>query len=943
MGARCFEGLAIQIYFGSELMRKWLSKMAALLSVLVLVLSGVTLISTMPTASAAPTYGTVSVQGTNILVDGQTPANKFFGVVDTTALQFAVLTYIDGQTQFAGKTSVFNGPDTGDYSAVSPNDTPAKFFDRYFALLAYYHCNLVRIGAGDSWGTGIMYDAWVNHHDAFVSLLLTMEAAAEAHDVWVVLVLAGAAEYPTYTFGGSGSVFNSATSAYHNYISYCRGVMASLTGLKGIAWYDVYNEPDHNACYANYWMNNGNKVAFHAWACSVADDTAGASSHPRSMGVAGLGSMFGWGQSDFDLCTGTVPFEIASRHYYASATGPSNTYLFSNPESWAKADGRPLYWGELGDNSVYPLIRYTFAEQAIFENGGQAITSMVLTGTAGYPLAAGGVGVGDLPKLSIISPTNGAVINSTSTTVQWTGSAIGSGVSNYLLQVDSGSWTSLTSTTTSYALSGLTQGSHTVTVRAVDNAGSYKDASVSFVLDTVAPSITITSPSSGALLASSSVIMQWSARDSGTAIANYLVKLDNGSWTTVSASSNGYTFSAVADGAHTLYVRVIDNAGNMADASISVVVDTTASIVTIASPSSGSMIASSSVTVTWRGSDSGSGIANYLVNLDGGSWTTLSSTTSSYTFSGLAQGTHAVTVRAVDKAGNTKDASVSFVVDTVAPSITITSPTSGSTVASSKPTIAWTDSDASGIAYFQLMRDGGAWVQLASSTTSYTLVDALAQGSHTVTVRAVDNAGNYKDATVTFNVGNAGDITPPSVSITSPVKGASFTTTSVTVKWTGSDSGSGIAYYLVQVETYGSYWTQLASTTNAYTFNGFGQGTHTATVRAVDNAGNTKDTTVTFTVGSAADTTAPTVTITSPSNGASFASFSVTIKWTGSDSGSGLASYYVRLDNGQWTQLYYLTNSYTYNGLWYGSHTVTVRAMDKAGNVKDVSVTFIVK
>ena len=359
-------------------------KLAAMLSVLVLILSATILVVHLPGAAASSTYGTVSVQGSEIMVDGQTPSDKFYGVVDTTALQFAILTYIYGEAQYAGKTSVFNGPDTGNYGPISPNDTPAHFFDRYFALLAYYHCNLVRIGAGDSWGTGIQYDAWVDHHDAFVSLLKTMEVAAEAHDVWVVLVLAGSQDYPAYQFGGSGSVFEPSSSAYHNYIAYSNDVMASLTGLKGIGWFDLFNEPDHDYIWTKYWSSHGGKTAFHAWACSVANDTAGRSSHPRTMGAAGLGLMFGWGKTDFDLCTGTVPFEIASRHYYASNSDMNN---FATPEQWAKADGKPLFWGELAYNAVYPLIRYDYAEQAIYANGGQIITSMVLTGTDNYPFA----------------------------------------------------------------------------------------------------------------------------------------------------------------------------------------------------------------------------------------------------------------------------------------------------------------------------------------------------------------------------------------------------------------------------------------------------------------------------------------------------------------------------------------------------------------------------
>jgi hypothetical protein len=104
------------------------------------------------------------------------------------------------------------------------------------------------------------------------------------------------------------------------------------------------------------------------------------------MGVAGQGAMFGWGQSDFDLATGTVGWEVASRHYYATAT---DEYLFADPEAWAENDGVPLYWSELGYNAANTYIRWSYAESRIFANGGQAITSMVLNSMSGYPYTGG--------------------------------------------------------------------------------------------------------------------------------------------------------------------------------------------------------------------------------------------------------------------------------------------------------------------------------------------------------------------------------------------------------------------------------------------------------------------------------------------------------------------------------------------------------------------------
>ncbi|MDW5564282.1 MAG: NosD domain-containing protein [Methanomassiliicoccus sp.] len=280
--------------------------------------------------------------------------------------------------------------------------------------------------------------------------------------------------------------------------------------------------------------------------------------------------------------------------------------------------------------------------------------------------------------------------------------------------------------------------------------------------------------------------------------------------------------------------------------------------------------------------------------------------------------------------------------DTTAPTLTITSPVSGSTTTATHPTISWTASDASGIAYFQIVRDGGSWVQLSSSQTSYTTVNSLAGGSHTVTVRAVDTVGNYKDATVVFSVSTASaDTTAPSLMIVSPSNGATTTATHPTISWTASDA-SGIAYF--QIVRDGGSWVQLSSSQTSYTtVNSLSQGGHTMTVRAVDNAGNYKDATVTFTVSIAAvDKTAPTLTITSPVSGSTTTATHPTISWTASDA-SGIAYYQIVRDGGSWVQLSSGQTSYTtVYSLVNGDHTVTVRAIDNAGNYTDATTTFTV-
>lgn len=403
-------------------MSRYKHHLAVALIIAAMVLPGFSVIVDTPSASAettTTTYGRVGVSGTKILIDGVVTSQKFFGVVETTALQNAILAYIEGETGAAGKTSHLNGPDTSNKGYIPYHDTAEQFWHQYFAITEYYDCNLVRLGAGDAWGSRIQYQAWLNHHDEYISMLKLICAQAEQHGVWLCFVMAGSQEYPTYAYGGSGSVFDTSSTAYARYIAYIRDTMVALDGEDAIAMYDVFNEPDHDNCYTNYWSTNGGKTGFNTWAKAVAAATVGYSTHPRTMGIAGLGKMFGWGLTDFKLATGTCGFEILHRHYYASASGASNAYLFNDPEAWADACGSPLYWGELGYNGVYPLTRWAFGEQTIWAAGGQMIGTMVLTGTSGYPYTGGllpdpEVKSDPLPEIEFISiPLTNATFNAT--------------------------------------------------------------------------------------------------------------------------------------------------------------------------------------------------------------------------------------------------------------------------------------------------------------------------------------------------------------------------------------------------------------------------------------------------------------------------------------------------------------------------------------------------
>jgi hypothetical protein len=135
-------------------------------------------------------------------------------------------------------------------------------------------------------------------------------------------------------------------------------------------------------------------------------------------------------------------------------------------------------------------------------------------------------------------------------------------------------WTSWESYTTSKAWNiPIGDGSKTVFVQFRDNAGiSSQSFFDDIILDTAPPTISITWPSNGAEVRSSSVTVNWVGVDAGSGVDHYEVRLDTGLW--VSVTEQTYTFTWVSDGSHEVNVKAVDKIGREHEASVSFVVNT---------------------------------------------------------------------------------------------------------------------------------------------------------------------------------------------------------------------------------------------------------------------------------------------------------------------------------------------------------------------------------
>ena len=437
-------------------------------------------------------------------------------------------------------------------------------------------------------------------------------------------------------------------------------------------------------------------------------------------------------------------------------------------------------------------------------------------------------------------------------------------------------------------------GTHTITATATDNAGNTASTSVTVRKDTTPPTIAF-SPSGTAGNSGwwrSSVTLSASGSDAHSGLSSL----------SLSCGSNPCTLSA--QGANTVTATAGDAAGNTASSSTTIYIDTVPPNASL-SPS-GTLGSNgwyvSNVTVTTGGSDATSGVASVQTRLNGGAWGGNSVTITT-------DGVHTVEGQSTDVAGNTSSVvSTTIRRDTVPPtaSLNIPTPNGSNGWFVTNPTVSTSGSDAtSGIAASQVRVNGGAWQ--SSAVVS-------GDGTHTVEGRAQDNAGHWSS---TVSAAVRVDTTPPGVSADIPAPNGQngWYVSPVTVTAQGSDATSGVASREVKLGS--GAWQANSLTVST-------DGTHTVTVRTTDNAGLTN----TATVNVPYDATPPTISgldVSGTAGNNGWYRSNVAVAGIAADATSGIALVQV---NGQPNL-----------SLSDGVHSVTVRAVDQAGNESTQTIT----
>jgi hypothetical protein len=201
-------------------------------------------------------------------------------------------------------------------------------------------------------------------------------------------------------------------------------------------------------------------------------------------------------------------------------------------------------------------------------------------------------------------------------------------------------------------------------------------------------------------------------------------------------------------------------------------------------------------------------------------------------------------------------------IDVTPPSIAITKPTTGSTVGTAIVVIG-TSSDASpasvgsGISLVEVKVDSGSYVKAIPkapgdwSTWSHSLT-FTATGWKNIYAKATDKAGNKAWSTISIY----NDLSPPSVTISSPKASSSIPAGTVKAAGMASDNSGGSGVKLVEVKVGGGLYTaatpKAAGDWSTWSTSIYipAPGSYTLTAKATDKAGNMKWNNVYFTVSS---------------------------------------------------------------------------------------------
>ncbi|MBM4248088.1 MAG: hypothetical protein FJ149_01360 [Euryarchaeota archaeon] len=413
------------------------------------------------------------------------------------------------------------------------------------------------------------------------------------------------------------------------------------------------------------------------------------------------------------------------------------------------------------------------------------------------------------------------------------------------------------------------------------------------------PVVTIVSPPGNLLTNRTRIDFSGRAVDFASGLLRVERLVDGGNWTLLEGLEEWAFTLDLADGRHNVRVRAYDVAGSAGEAALAVTVDTVISL-ELDGPADGALLNDGTVTVSgWAEPFSNVSVRENATDVD---------SEGRFEFVlDLTDGHHVLAVTARDATGNSATVTVAIDIDTVAPPLDLDSPKNGSTVASP-------------VVPFRGRTEPGASLVIAGDQYTpgpdgaFSVMVPLAEGTNLLEVRVTDAAGNFQNLSVSIRR----DTVPPKLVVESPAPDLPLLTNRRELLVEGGTDGVSVSAGNVTAEVLQGRFRVVLH---------LAEGENRIEVVAADEAQNR----ATVVLSVALDTRPPFLQLVSPPEGltTNVASLSVTgVTEPGAAvTVNGVAAVNT---NGSFAHAVRLVS---------GDNTVTVRAVDAAGNAATLNRT----
>lgn len=443
------------------------------------------------------------------------------------------------------------------------------------------------------------------------------------------------------------------------------------------------------------------------------------------------------------------------------------------------------------------------------------------------------------------------------------------------------------SCTNSFNGSVENEGLHLLDISASDLAGNVSaTVSLGWTMDFTNPVLSwgVITPSAAAFINSNDVTLEVIPSE----VVSFITKLNG---VDMNQSVSPVSFSGLSEGLYTVEVTALDNAGNPSTTiSHSFTVDMTAPLINVASAING-LTNLDANTITFAANEN----ANFSCNVD---LMGFAACTSPLALSGLANGNHNVDVRATDLAGNVSAvSSVSWSIDTVAPTTSINAQQN------SRNSFTFNLSSSEPNSNFVCSVDNAVFADCNDQFSQ-----TFAEGAHSLVARAVDAAGNVDAVGASYNLVALPPIDTVLISASAngltnnPSQNVSFSSNYASATYKCSLDGGAFADCTSPVNTV------------------VGEGAHSFTVFGVDpwNEADATPVVVNWTV----DITPPHTSLSTHQN----TNDNFTFNFTSNEAGS---TFKCSIDGSS----YETCGAMLTITVSQGDHTISVRAVDPAGNM----------